>query len=732
MHATTPKRATPLTIDALSVSYRTGAGRQLALDALSLSIGAGEAYGLVGESGSGKSTVALAIARYLAKEARIEHGRIELAGHDVHALGSRALRALRRHDLGFVYQDPARALNPTLTIGDQLIESFELALDRASFDASEHARAPTHSPAREPATHSRLFARPNLHVNPHFSRRDARAAALDMLDRVRMPSAERAAASYPHQLSGGMQQRAVIAMALAKAPALLILDEATTGLDATVEAEIIALIDTLRRASGTALLFISHKLPLVAGLCERVGILEKGRLVEEGLSSQVFDRPSHPYTSALIACIPTIGRTRRDGPLATLDDARQDRSREDVRRTGRPATPSETVDASGMRAASAEAMRSDTRPALELVDISKTFHIGRETVCALDHVHLAIHAGETLGLVGESGSGKTTLARIVAGLVAPDTGSVKLDGEPLPARVERRTRTHTSALQSVFQNPQSALNRAHRLRTLLGRAVGKLAGLRGRERDDRVRALLDAVHLPHGRLHARARELSGGQQQRVAIARAFAGRPRIVICDEPTSALDVSVQASILNLLVELQRSAQTSYLFISHDLAVVRYVADRVAVLYRGQIVESGPADRVFAAPAHPYTVDLLRAATRAANASAISPSPAASGSSGSSGSSDASGSSPTLTVTPSQTRGDAMAPHTDTSHRGCVYASRCTSSLGAICERERPVDLRMATLSSDDASARDARSTHTRNARANDAHIVRCHLYRRSDTAA
>ena len=660
-------RTPPLSIESLQVSYRASgpsadakANRHVAIDGLTFSIDAGEAFGLVGESGSGKSTVAMAIARYLSREARIDAGSIRVAGQDVGSLGTRALRTLRRDHLAFVYQDPARALNPTLTIGRQLVEAFELA------------------GTRDQAAHT---------------------AALEMLDRVRMPSPARALASYPHQMSGGMQQRAVIAMALAKSPTLLILDEATTGLDATVEAEIIALVDSLRRASGTALLFISHKLPLVAGLCDRVGILEHGRLVEEGAPARIFAQPSHRYTAALIACIPTLGRTRHDGPLATLEDADvRDRGAEGATAPLPTETPAaKTISARTTRATTtpAETGPADHAPAhakadpsavepldapiessrvLDARGLTKHYRIGHETVCALDHVSIDLREGETLGLVGESGSGKTTLARIIAGLETPEAGALSLDGAALPSRVEKRSRAQTSALQSVFQNPQSALNRAHRLRTLLGRAVDKLAGLRGEARDQRVRALLDAVHLPHSRLNARARELSGGQQQRVAIARAFAGQPRIVICDEPTSALDVSVQAAILNLLVELQRTQRASYVFISHDLPVVRYIADRVAVLYRGQIVECGPADRLFDAPRHPYTAELLRAASG----------PVRSGS-----------------------RSESSAHRAATA--GCIYAATCPSSLGARCENERPADIRIS-----------------------DTHTVRCHLYRESDTGA
>jgi peptide/nickel transport system ATP-binding protein len=634
----TMNATTTLRIESLQVAYRGDEGEHLALDDLSFSIARGEAYGLVGESGSGKSTVAMAIARYLSNNGRIVGGRIELAGRDVANLGRRALREMRRRDLSFVYQDPARALNPTLTIGQQLIESFELA-GRHGDRALEGARG--------------------------------------MLRRVQLPSPERALASFPYQLSGGMQQRVVIAMALAKKPSLLILDEATTGLDATVEAEIIALLQTLRRETDMALLFISHKLPLVAELCDRVGVLERGRLVEEGPPAHLFAHAEHPYTAALIACLPTLGRTKRDGPLATLGDAQaydDEPAHDPDERGGNDALRAVEAGLRAMEAAGRgeagggkqdDAPKPAPRtnaPVLSATGISKVYQVGTDTLRALDRVSLEVHVGETLGIVGESGSGKTTLAKILSGLVQADSGTLALDGKPLPPRIERRNRAQISAVQSVFQNPHNALNRAHRLRTLLGRAVGKLARLRGRAREQRIRELLDAVKLPQARLSARARELSGGQQQRVAIARAFAGQPRMLICDEPTSALDVSVQASILNLFVELQQTRQVAYLFISHDLAVVRYIADRVVVLYRGQVVETARADDLFARPCHPYTETLLRTSSA-----------------------------------PRRT------PTTDTvTQQGCIYASSCTVSLGMQCEQRVPPDVEVG-----------------------DGHIVRCHLF-------
>ena len=444
---------------------------------------------------------------------------------------------------------------------------------------------------------------------------------------------------YPFELSGGMAQRVLIAMALAVSPSLLILDEPTTALDATVEAEVLDLVAGLRQEFDTSVLFISHNLAVIAKMCDRVGVLYAGELLEEGPAQQVFDEPRHPYTVGLLRCIPRRGQRKDAGRLDTIPGflpspghtlpgcvfaPRCPIAEERCREARPPAFPvgparssrcylhDETSDLPRNTPVDVELMssRDETEPVVSLRNLSKTFTHGGESVRALVGVNISLERGETLGLVGESGSGKTTLARALLGLIAPDEGSVvDLDGTALAAEARRRPREQLKALQIVFQNPDSALNRRHTVRHLISRPLTRLAGLSGARLRERLTDLIRSVRLEERHLSLRPSQLSGGLKQRVAIARAFAGGPRIVVCDEPTSALDVSVQAAILNLLADLQAKEQVTYLFISHDLGVVRYLSDRIAVLYLGRVMELGPAETVFAGPHHPYTEALLSA---------------------------------------------------------------------------------------------------------------------------
>jgi peptide/nickel transport system ATP-binding protein len=589
-----------LAIEDLSVSFRVRGGDRRVVQGVSLAIGPGEAYGLVGESGCGKSTIAYATVGYLARNGRISGGRIAVAGRDLTQLGGDELRRLRAGAVSMVYQDPGRALNPSLKIGRQMAEVYE---------------------------------------PQGIGRRAALDRAAEMLQRVRIADPKRVLDRYPHQLSGGMQQRVCIAMALAINPALLILDEPTTGLDATVEAEVLDLVRQLRAEFNTAILCISHNLGVIATLCERVGVLYAGTLVEEGSAAELFAAPRHPYTVGLLRCLPQRGRRKDQGPLDTIPGflplpdqsiqgcvfAERCGLAQAVCRT----TPPPAFDLGGGRRSrchfwqeapnlprsepalpAAVAAPADAPPLLAVEHLSKTFHLKGHSLKAVHDVSLSLRAGETLGLVGESGSGKTTFARLLLGLVAPDRAdSLKLRGRPLPGLLDQRSQAEGKALQIVFQNPDSALNRAHAVRRIIGRAIGKLAGLTGRTRDQRLLEVTRAVRLPDRTLGAKPRQLSGGLKQRVAIARAFAGEPELVVCDEPTSALDVSVQSAILNLFVELQARRQVSYIFISHDLGVVRFLSDRIAVLYLGRLMEVGPAEAVFSGPQHPYTEALLSA---------------------------------------------------------------------------------------------------------------------------
>ena len=638
----------PLRLEGLSVAYRVRGRDRPVLRDVSLRIGPGETYGLVGESGCGKSTAALAAVRYLPPAGRVRAGRILVDGRDIMAMRQAELRRLRARAVAMVYQDPGRALNPTLTAGRQLAEIYRLA-----------GAAPA----------------------------DAMHRAEDMLRRVRIADPAQAMDRYPHQLSGGMLQRVVIAMALAVDRRLLILDEPTTGLDATVEAEVLDLIEALRAEFSTAVLFIGHNLAVIARMCARVGVLYAGTLVEEGPTASVFADPRHPYTVGLLRCLPRRGLGKRMARLDTIPGflpASPDTVVGCVfaDRCGlatelcRSVAPPLAGFAAGERSSrchyheqapdlpratpgelpAAPAPRADRAPALRVERLGKTFASGGHRVHALHDVSFELRPGETLGLVGESGSGKTTLARVLLGLTAPDPGGVvALDGAPLPGLTTQRGPEQVRALQIVFQNPDSALNRAHSVRRIVGRALVRLGGLRGAAVPARLLELTRSVRLADRFLAARPRQLSGGLKQRVAIARAFAGNPRLVVCDEPTSALDVSVQAAILNLLADLQAARDVSYLFVSHDLGVVRYLSDRIMVLYLGRVMELGPAERVFDGPHHPYTEALLSAVPDADGRTA-------------------------------RVRLQGEMPSAVHPPGGCVFHTRCPRKIGAVCEEEEP----------------------------------------------
>jgi peptide/nickel transport system ATP-binding protein len=581
----------------MDITYKVRGQDRLALRDVSFTIGRGESYGLVGESGSGKSTAALALVRYLPRNGRVSGGTIRINGRDPLAMGTAALRDLRAHIVSMVYQEPGRALNPSIRVGRQIAEVFEI--DGESSNA-------------------------------------ATASAEEMLRKVQISDPARVMGRYPHELSGGMAQRAVIAMALAKSPSLLILDEPTTALDATVEAEVLDLVAALRQEFRTSILFISHNLAVIAKMCDRVGVLYAGELVEQGPARQVFDDPRHPYTVGLLRCIPRRGQRKDRDRLDTIPGflpppghslagcvfaprcgLAQDRCRSESPpffdvgdlRAARCFFHDQAPDLPRATPSSAPALATDELggPLVVVEKLAKTFPGG---VQALAGVDLTVHRGETLGLVGESGSGKTTLARVLLGLTAPDQGSVvTLEGKPLNPDARRRPREILRALQIVFQNPDSALNRRHTVRSLISRPLTRLAGLSGTALRDRLAELITSVRLEDRHLALRPYQLSGGLKQRVAIARAFGARPDVVVCDEPTSALDVSVQAAILNLLADLQQQEHATYLFISHDLGLVRYLSDRIVVLYLGRVMEVGPAETVFAGPHHPYTEALFSA---------------------------------------------------------------------------------------------------------------------------
>jgi peptide/nickel transport system ATP-binding protein len=665
--------APALAVRSLDVAYRVRGADQLALRNVSFEIARGETYGLVGESGSGKSTAALAIVRYLPRNGRVSAGSISVGGRDVLGMGQRGLRDLRARHISMVYQEPGRALNPSIRIGGQLTEAIKTS----------------NSPRNEA---------------------ELTAAAETMLARVRIPDPRRVMDRYPHELSGGMAQRVVIAMALSATPELLILDEPTTALDATVQAEVLDLLAPLRDELGMSVLFISHNLAVISQMCDRVGVLYAGELVEEGPAAELLRAPRHPYTVGLLRCVPRPGqrkdRDRLDAipgflpqpgdkapgcvfaprcglaidecrtappPLFEVGSGHVSRCYRHQVAQDLPLTQSPLASSVPMAEAEADADGdagpvADEGPEGLLVSVegvSKTFQARGGSVRALRDVSVSLRAGQTLGLVGESGSGKTTLARILLGLTAPDPGGrVTLDGTELAATLAKRPLATLRDVQIVFQNPDSALNRRATVRRLIGRPLAKLAGLSGPALATRLAELVSSVRLAQRHLPLKPGQLSGGLKQRVAIARAFAAGPRVVVCDEPTSALDVSVQAAILNLLGDLQAERRTSYVFISHDLEIVRYLADQIVVLYAGRVLESGPASAVFSAPHHPYTEALLSAMPRLPGAGETAGDPA---------------------DTRIQLAGEP--PSLSDAISGCIFHTRCPRKLSSgICESTEP----------------------------------------------
>jgi len=639
-------QAPALELRDLDVVYRVRGKDRPVLRGVSLEVARGQSYGLVGESGCGKSTAALAVVRYLPRNGRVRSGSIHVAGTQVLGLSGRALREFHARKVSMVYQNPGAALNPAIRVGAQVAETFTV-LGVARDEAEDRTRA--------------------------------------ALSRVQIADPDSVMSRFPHQLSGGMQQRALIAMALAKDPQLLILDEPTTGLDATVEAEVLDLVSQLQDELDTSVLFISHNLGVISKMCARVGVLYAGRLVEEGPVETVLQDPRHPYTVGLLRCIPRGGLRKDHGRLDTIPGflpglgdnlpgcvfADRCALAEEPCHTQEP--PLETI-VPGHRSRCwyherAQALPRQERehlelpavkragePLVQLSALTKVFRQRDHDVHALTEVTAAIWPGETLGLVGESGSGKTTLARTLLGAVAPTAGTAALEGRALPVRYRKRSQADLRALQIVYQNPDSALNRRHSVRRILLRSLKKLAGIRGQTAESRLKDLARHLRLSERTLTQKPAQLSGGLKQRVAIAKAFAGEPKLVVCDEPTSALDVSVQAAILNLLVQLQADERVSYLFISHDLGVVRYISDRIAVLYLGRLMELGPADVVFDGPHHPYTEALLSAV------------PSVDG--GGRNRVRLAGDIPS-----------AAAPPT-----GCVFHTRCPRKVGPICEEVEP----------------------------------------------
>ena len=537
-----------LEVQHLDVAFPRGHGWLPVVRDVSLTIRRGETLGLVGESGSGKTLTALSVLRLVPPQARVQ-GSIRLDGEDLLALPETALRQVRGGRIGVVFQEPMTSLNPTYTIGFQIAEAVRA-----------HRRA---------------------------SRREALDEAVRLLDMVALPDARRRLRDYPHQLSGGQRQRVMIAMALASRPDLLLADEPTTALDVTLQAQILELLQRLQRELGLAVLLITHDLAVVAETCDRVAVMSDGQLVEEADAADLFRAPAHPYTQALLAAVPRLGRVPARGALPPAGDT-------------------------GERG---EALVEIQRLRKEYPVRRGLFQRRLGTVRALDGVDLDVRRGECLALVGESGSGKTTLGRCMVRLVEPTSGRVRFDGEDLTALAPRGLRRRRRRFQMVFQDPYGSLDPRQRVGEIVAEPLA-VHGVQGRQerrhrrqRRQRVEELLDQVGLPAVMAERFPHELSGGQRQRVGIARALAPGPDLLVADEPISALDVTVRAQILDLLAGLRQRLGLTLVLIAHDLAAVEQVADRVAVMYLGRVVELGSREAVFARPLHPYTASLLSA---------------------------------------------------------------------------------------------------------------------------
>ncbi len=650
-----------LELENVGISYYTRIGEIPAVPEFSLKLRPGESYGLVGESGCGKSTVAMAIMNHLGINGAIVKGRIKFEGRDMAQMSREELRSIRGSRMAMIYQEPMSALNPSLTIGTQIKEV--------------------------------------LTVHEGISDNDAAGRGIQMLRDVNMPDPEKVMARYPHQISGGQQQRVVIAMAMLSNPSLLLLDEPTTALDVTVEATVIDLIVQLREKFNTTLLYISHNLGLIVKVCDRVGVMYSGTKVEEGTIQEVFKQTRHPYTFGLFDCIPTIGADKHARTLEPIPGQvslpherppgcsfgpRCKYFRPETCGTNEPViTPVNGNDshrAACFRVDEIEHVPSTSGSSIDAGDgeivlaingMSKFYEIAdislasvftggnKHYVKANEELNFNARRGRTVAIVGESGCGKSTFAKVLTGLEKSTDGEIMFQDVNIGAiPVDKRSPELIRSLQMVFQNPDGTLNPSHSVGHCIGRVIRKfgIETQSGKVRD-RVAEMLEIVRLPPAFATRKPRQLSGGQKQRIAVARAFAGNPAMVIADEPVSALDVSVQAAVINLLNDVQKRFNTTLLFISHDLSVVRFISDEIVVMYLGQIMEAGESDKIFAPPYHPYTEALLSAVPI-----------------------------PDPDIEQKRVRLEGEIPSVLDPPKGCRFASRCPRYLGRICDDKEP----------------------------------------------
>ena len=654
----------------LCISYYTRAGEIPAVVDFSLTVKPGETIGIVGESGCGKSTVAMAIMQYMGANGGIKSGSISFKGRDLTTLGEDELRHIRGSEISMIYQEPFASLNPSLKISTQLMEV------------------------------------PLAHEN--ISREEARSRSAQMLADVKLPDPERIMDSYPHQLSGGQQQRVVIAMGLLSKPSLLLLDEPTTALDVTVEAGIVKLIADISKKFGTSQIYISHNLGLILETCDRVFVMYSGEVVEEGTIKSLFTWPKHPYTHGLFSCIPLPTADKNAAPLKPIrgqlplpfdrpdgcyygprcdhfekglcdkdhfkmefvDDSADDHRVRCLRY--------KDIDHAKYDSDFEDKDRLDIGERVLNVDGMKKYYEVKDTslkallsgktvrhVKANEELNFTAHESETVAIVGESGCGKSTFANVLMGLETSTEGEIRHHGKNISEiAVRDRSTKQIRSVQMVFQNPFDTLNPSHTIGGQISRVIRQFGVETDKEKIFKtVMKLLDIVKLPRDFYYRKPRQLSGGQKQRIGIARAFAGNPSLVIADEPVSALDVSVAAAVTELLMDIQREHKTTLLFISHDLSVVRYLSDRIVVMYLGHILERGSTEEVFSPPYHPYTEALLSAVPIA---------------------------DPEITKREIVLEGDlpsAMKPP-----KGCPFCTRCHRRIGDICDNEVPPEIMVA----------------------------------------
>lgn len=648
----------------LRISYTTRAGELAAVEGFNMQLRQGETLGLVGESGCGKSTVAMAIMRYLGSNGGVTGGKILYKGEDMAGFSNERMRALRGNEIAMVYQEPMASLNPSMTIARQLRE---------------------------------------VSITHHkgLSAKEADERSESLLNDVRLPDPRRIMAAYPHQVSGGQQQRVVIAMALLSHPSLLLLDEPTTALDVTVEAGIVKLIRDLAARFNTSLIYISHNLGLILETCDRVNVMYSGQVVEDGPVREVFQQMNHPYTRGLFQCIPSPNRNRETNALRPIPGQlplphqrppgcyfgpRCHHFREDV--CGEGLVPMEVAqEETGHHVRCRRWTELDQDPplppceampsvalgktVLEVADLRKYYKVTDSSIKAIltgkrvrwvkanEQLDCTAREAETLAIVGESGCGKSTFAKVLLGLETASKGHALLLGDDLAkSPVQKRSSKQISRLQMVFQNPFDTLNPSHTVGSQLARVVRKF-GVATKRSDvqAKVYEMLDLVKLPREFANRLPRQLSGGQKQRIGIARAFVSEPCCVVADEPVSALDASVAAAVTQLLAGIQARSRTTMLLISHDIHLVRYIADRVVVMYLGHIVEGGTTEEIFAPPYHPYTEALLSAVPQ-----------------------------PDPNVVKKEIVLEGSPPSPLNPPSGCPFHTRCPRKVGPICEQEYP----------------------------------------------